>query len=94
MGVTPPTPFVTSIDADFALIEHRTHVRIQVLVVSLYISKKFFNLHFPGNVDQLCIVAGCSKTIGVSLQVFSSAVRVQQTLRAVVLQESRIHYTF
>ena len=26
MGVTPPTPFVTSIETDFASIEHRTHV--------------------------------------------------------------------
>ena len=26
-GVTPPTPFVTSIEEDFASIEHRTHVR-------------------------------------------------------------------
>ena len=27
MGVTPPTPFVTSIEEDFASIEHRTHER-------------------------------------------------------------------
>ena len=27
LGVTPPTPFVTSVEADFSSIEHRTHVR-------------------------------------------------------------------
>ena len=41
-GLTPPTPFVTSIEADFALM-HRVNTRakyMQVQVVSLYISKK------------------------------------------------------
>ena len=55
--------------------------------------EKGFSCIFPA-MSTRCIAAGCSKTTkdGVSLQVFSSA--VQQTLRAVVLRESEIHYTF
>ena len=36
--MAPPTPFVTSIEADFAWIEHRTHVRASKVIISYYYS--------------------------------------------------------
>ena len=53
--MTPPTPFVTSIEEDVASIEHRTHVRASQSSPSrgfVRFEKGFF-LHFPGNVDQV-----------------------------------------
>ena len=49
-GLTPPIPFVTSIEADFALMRAKY---MQVQVVSLYVSKKVVFLHFSGNADQV-----------------------------------------
>ena len=52
--MTPPTPFVTLIEADFALMR-RVNTRAKymlVQVVSLYVSKKII-LHFSGNADQV-----------------------------------------
>ena len=48
MGVTPPTPFVTSIEADLALIEHRTHVEVHASPSREFVrfEKKFFLAFF------------------------------------------------
>ena len=54
-GLTPPTPFVTSIKADFALMQRvNTSAKyMQVQVMSLYVSKIVFFLHFSGNANQV-----------------------------------------
>ena len=85
VGVTPPTPFVTSIEEDFASIEYRQTMckYVQVLVVSFYVSKKVFLAFFrqcrPGVLlldaaRQLRMESVCKV---VRPDVFSSA--VQQT---------------
>ena len=72
-GVTPPSLFVTSIEARQTLPESNIeHMYIQVHSSpsrEFVRFEKVFFLHFPGNVDQ-GIAAGCSKTTkdGVSLQ--------------------------
>ena len=47
-GVTPPTPFVKSIEADLALIEHRTHVEVHASPSREFVrfEKKFFLAFF------------------------------------------------
>ena len=99
-GVTPPTPFVTSFQADFASIDQTSNTRtckyMQVLVVSLYVSKKkkFISCICPA-MSTRCIAAEQLKMGSVCKvvrsDVFSSAVQ-QQTLRAVVLQISRLDW--
>ena len=99
-GVTPPTHFVTSIEEDFALNIKHTYVQVHSSPSREFVhfEKVFFLAFFrqcrPGVLlldaaKQLKIVSVCQE---VRSDVFSSA--VQQTLRAVVLRESGIHYTF
>ena len=45
MGVTRPTPSVTSIEAELALIEHRTHVEVHSREFVRF-EKKFFLAFF------------------------------------------------
>ena len=75
-GLTPPTPFVMPIEADFALMR-RVNTRakyMQVQVVNLYISKKGFSCIFQA-MPTKCIAAECSRTTtdGVSLHGWSDS---------------------
>ena len=54
-GLTPPTPFVTSIEADFALMR-RVNTRakyMQVQVIEFVRFEKVVFLHFSGNSHQV-----------------------------------------
>ena len=73
MGVTPPIPFVTSIEADFASIEHRTHVHSSPSREFVRF-EKVFSLHFPA-MSTRCIAAGCSKTTKDEVSLQSGPVR-------------------
>ena len=54
-GLTPPTPFVTSIEADFALMRSvNTRAKyMQVQVIEFVRFEKVVSLPFSGNADQV-----------------------------------------
>ena len=92
-GVTPPIPILWRQSRQTlprSNIEY-TYVQVHSSPSREFVRfEKVFFLHFSGNVDQVyCCWSVCQV---VRSDVFSSA--VQQTLRAVVLRECGIHFTF